>query len=483
MIEMLSGLPGWAPAALSVLAVSAALLPLVAYVGRRLRTGRWRLTAGTRAWRVAVGLLVVCPTVTGVAAGLGGLVADAQRLDGQDRAWLAELAFPERDAILAALQAEYEVNLDLGIEGLPWSQEPVTPVEVLSPAADIAGQPCELQLDEARAVELTGSGYGSVPDVPGLTTTERASAYRLVCDGQAVGPQDALLGVPVQTELVERSWPAGRVPRGLVGPGLAGAGVGLLVVFLAYALPLIQRRTPGPSDGDALLADLREAVRRDPAERARVVDGVVAVVHEDDAARARLFATMPLDDLLLTSADDTVVTGDGVRLTAAQVDAVNAEIRAQRDAGLAGTFVPTAVDRDAVVLSDDVLREHLVATGRVDAVELAVPGHRTFQRGFLWSFLFAPVIGLGAWVMSSDDGWVQWRYEPVVTDQAAAAFVAHYEAMGVEVQLPPDRDGTDPGVFFFRVEGTRGDDTCVGEVVSGRALLRCGPAVEERVWT
>lgn len=531
MQQQLAALPASASDALVVTALALAVLPLVAYIGRRLRTGRWRLVVGTKAWQVAVVLLVVCPMLAGFAGALSELVDDAQRLAGQDRDRASFLPSND-DLVIAELQRAYEVNLDLGYRHLPYSQEPVV-AEVLSPDADVAGRSCEVHYDLERVRELTGSEFTQLSS-EGLTPAEQADFYALLCDGQEVEPQGALLGVPVQTELVERSWPAQRVPRALVGSTVLSAGVGLVVIFMAYALPLVDRRGPEPGRGDALLADLRARIRRNPVERDRVVDGVVAAVHEEDAMRARLYATMPIEELLASVPDDAQLTDDAllteylvengglrsdlfrrppetehearevdlalerqrdtmagdaderdrVRQFAAKlVDLINDEIRAQREAGLAGSFVPSEIDRDAVVLSDDVLREHLVASGVIDAMEMVNPGYRTYLRGFLWSFVFAPVIGLGAWVMSQDDGYVQWRYEPVVTEDSAAAFVAHYEALGIDVELPADREQLDPSLFLFRVEATRGADSCVGDVVSERALLQCGPSSNERSWT
>ena len=64
-----------------------------------------------------------------------------------------------------------------------------------------------------------------------------------------------------------------------------------------------------------------------------------------------------------------------------------------------------------------------------------------------------------------------------------AKYAAHYEAMGIDVALTTGREETEPVLYFMRAEGTRGADSCVGDVVSGRALLRCGPSVEARSWT
>ncbi len=533
MQDLLADLPAWAPTALNVVAVVAAVLPLVAYVGRRVATGRWRLVVGTRAWRVAVALLVACPAVIGFAIELSGLVADAQRLAGQDRQWAQERVVRDDERLVRELQDRYQVNLQPDGYPVPWSVDEPVPVEIISPGAPAAGHACEIVLRADRVRDLVG------PDADHLlssdvTFTEFAGAHAVHCDGAELEPQDALLGVPVRTELVERSWPGHRVPRALAGGVLAGGGIGLLVVFMAYALGVVARSDGRPTRGDALLADLRERIDRDPAEGEAVIDAVAAFARDIDEQRAKEFAAAPLEDLLVTpdaidltdaaflteylvdkgltrrpatrdpeeaerTADRLEIAVEWQRTRMAEdpselervrryaadlVDRLNDEIRAQREAGLAGTFVSTGIDRDAVVLTDDLLREHLIATGEISAVDMVVPGHRTYMRGFVRSLLFAPVIGLLAWVMTAtDEGEVQWRWEAVATAENVAELVAHYEALGVDVELPADRVAEPADQFFNAVEGTRGTDTCFGWVVSGRALLQCGPARNERAWT
>ncbi len=531
MQDLLAALPDGAPEAFNVLAVVAVLLPPVVSVVRRVRTGRWRLAAGTRAWRAAVVLLVACPTAVGVCLALADLTADARRLASHDRAWFEEREVTPDEAVIRALQDRYGVILDGYL--LPWSVDDPQLVEVVEPGPTDPARTCMLVIDPERVDQLMG-GDADRLDTADVTFDEQVSAHQVRCEGTELEPQDGPLGVPVATELVERTWPGQRAPRALAAGVLAGGGIGLLLVFMAYSLGIVRQSGDGAARGDALLADLRERVRTDPAERAAVIDRVVAVVHEDDELRARQFATMPLDDLLQALPDDVDLTGQEllaeyladagtVRLPATNdpeqfdreqaairlaverqrdlmskdpdevervrrfalglIDRLNDEIRATREAGLAGTFVPSEVDRDAVVLSDDLLREHLVATGAITATEMAAPGLRTWLRGFAWSALFAPVIGLLAWLMTAtEEGEVQWRWEAVATAETVDAFVAHYGALGVDVELPGDREALEADRFFNAVDGTRGSDTCFGWYIGGRALLSCGTP-DDRDWT
>lgn len=56
-------------------------------MGRAVRTRRWRFVVRTRGWRAAVAVLVVCPTVVGLASAVSTLAADAQRLADQGTEW------------------------------------------------------------------------------------------------------------------------------------------------------------------------------------------------------------------------------------------------------------------------------------------------------------------------------------------------------------------------------------------------------------
>ena len=534
MQDVFAALPLWAPTALNLLAGVAAVLPLVLYVGRAVRTRRWRFVVRTRGWRAAVAVLVVCPTVVGLASAVSTLAADAQRLADQGTEWAQGRMLDVGTGVLLALQERYEVNLAPdGYVPLSSVDDGVT-VDVVPPGARGADETCVLALDPVRVRELAGDDLGYL--VPSeATVDELAGAHVVTCGGAELEPQGALLGVVVQTELAERTWPGHRAPRALAGGALMGLGIGLLLVFLGYSLSVVDRSGGGPSRGDALLADLKERIRRDPTEREAVIDSVAAAVEEADAQQARAFAALPLEDLLVTMSDDVDLTHDAflteylvdtgrarrpathdpaeaaraeaalqlaldrqrdvmakdpeevarVRAYVADlVDRLNAEVTAQREAGLAGTHVSSGIDRDAVVITDDLLREHLVATGAISATEMAAPGLPAYLRGLAWSALFVPTIGLLAWVMTAfDDGDVPWRWETVATQAGVDAFVAHYEELGVDVELPADREGLEAVAFYNDVEGTRGTDTCFGWVISGRALLQCGPSTNERDWT
>ena len=443
----------------TVVALGAAVLPLVCWVLRRVRRGRWSFVAGSRSWRSAVVLMLVCGVVAGVSAATVMLVVDAKQFVGRATGH-ADLA--AHDDVMVALQRSVGLNLAWwpSVDRWPDALLPSARVDVLAGGdAHVVGD-CEVRYDDARADRTAGRDVSEVVDDPLLTAEEKASVYRLWCAGTPVEARDALRGVPLETGRGAGGWSTRYLLTVYAVGLLGGVAVPGFVIYLMYSIGPRQSRDPQwfqlvhGADGSARHRLQVEALR---AQR--------AVMAADPQERRRFEA----------AADRT--TRD-MRRVMSLVGGL-ARTRALRSGAGAAGFL--AIDPAIVDGDDRLLAQHLRATGR-DPDDLFVKPRDPLVRGLLLAMLSLPALLLAVWLASTvDDPW-EVDYTEVTTARHADAFVEHYTAAGFTVHLDDDRTGASPEHFYRRADLRRDGARCVGDVVSGFALARCVDDVSTTWW-
>lgn len=428
VIDVVAALPDVTADVAARAAIAAACLPVVLWVLRGLRRGRWSFVAGSPAWRRAVTTLIVCGAVAGAAVATSMLAADAQRLAG---ASVGETRLDaEETAALVEVQEWYGVNVVLvdAWLGLPTATAPAVAVETVTGAS--GGEQCELVHGGRRAAPA-----GAVPS-PGTDSSPvdgQRPVLRLLCDGHEMAVQAGLAGLRIETEPADVVNDVGHVVRVYVGAVGGGLGVVAFVVFVLYTIGPTRSgdlewlqlvRGPDPSGLDAArqraLARQRRRMRADPAERA--------------AVRAFLSAVA-------------------------------------RGVPVSGATPQDAVDHTILRATDRMHARYLRATGHPDG-ELFRPQPDHFSRGLFVSMAAFVLACVAAWLASSVES-SPWTNDVVLTDGHVRSYVDHYETAGLDVRLPEESTPRAPGPFLAEVRATRGDEVCRGELVSGFAVMKC----------
>lgn len=441
MIPLFAAIPVAVTDVLVRVGFAIAVVPLLGWLVRGVCHRRWSFAAASTAWRAAVATVLLCGVAVGVVAATYAVADEARH------AVAAEADRRQHDetdaAVLVALQQRYGVNV-VGVSSWPILPDRFTPdLEVTLPS-----EPSDAVCVLRDVVDHADPSAPSGVDTP-RPVAERVLDYRLLCDGEEVEPQGAVLGVRVETTTGD-AWFTRYVVRAYAVALCGGVAAGGFLLYLLYCV--------GPPRGSSSEWSFVQDADRSALEeeRARLLDQQRRRMASDRAEQRRVARFHDAREK------------DAERMFAG----MSHPPRLREMLRLARTWehgVDPAIDDP----DDRGLAVYLAATGQDPAGVLRRPPDRA-TRGMLVAMLSLPLVGIVAWVASHADDDTRRRDDLFLTEQSVTAYVRHYTALGFDVDASEGRTEPLAGGHLSGITLTRGDEVCHGEIVAGFAVAACG---------